>query len=596
MMDRRDGFIQELRGLAVLLVVVYHFFDEMLPFGYLGVDIFFAISGFVITKSLISRGAYSYSGLVSFYTRRAKRLLPSLNFVILLTLVCALVLFSPKLQRSIAIESVAAVFAVSNLYFYTTIDYFSSSAIYRPLLHTWSLGVEEQVYLLFPLILAAALGRFSKANKFFLVLLVAALTALSFYLFIYLNLDGRESRAFYSPFARFWQFGLGALVALSGVRSALGLKKSSGLFHLSLVFLLSGFILSIGRLTTADYEQVYLFSVFVSLSMVFIFIFSSGASHLGMLRVIGDRSYSLYLCHWPVFVVLSYVNAYVVAVYVEVSAIVLTVLLGEITYRVFERNYQERRYLGRLLVCLMLFNCSMALGIYSVADSQRARMTSLELRAPCLLDANKGLSIRRSVGCIAFEDVTDTVVLWGSSHLAHYEPFISMSHEPDSVSKLLTQGCPPVVGFGSDNCQRFNDVVLSYMADVGEGLVVLGANWENHSAEPGFRASLRETLLSLNRMGWEVVMIGQVPTFAVDVPSYVFQNPKVQYVTTLSSSLLQVELNAIAKSANAKFIDVMSASCVEGRCLVQVDNTSLYEDETHLSEFGARWILRNVDI
>lgn len=91
-------------------------------------------------------------------------------------------------------------------------------------------------------------------------------------------------------------------------------------------------------------------------------------------------------------------------------------------------------------------------------------------------------------------------------------------------------------------------------------------------------------------------MIGQVPTFAVDVPSYVFQNPKVQYVTTLSSSLLQVELNAIAKSANAKFIDVMSASCVEGRCLVQVDNTSLYEDETHLSEFGARWILRNVDI
>ena len=116
MIDKQhDGFIQELRGVAVLLVVAYHFFEKLVPLGYLGVDLFFGISGFVITSSLIRREDYNLSGLRGFYLRRIERLLPSLNLMIFFTLICVMLFFSPKLQRSIAIETVAAVLIAIDL-------------------------------------------------------------------------------------------------------------------------------------------------------------------------------------------------------------------------------------------------------------------------------------------------------------------------------------------------------------------------------------------------------------------------------------------------------------------------------------------------
>ncbi len=291
--------IDGLRAIAVLAVILNHFDKRLLPSGYLGVDIFFVISGFVITSSLVGRPSTdARSFFVGFYARRIKRILPALAaLVIIVSLVtCA---FDPVPSPSLS-TGIASLFGVSNilLYFQST-DYFSVSSDLNPFTHTWSLGVEEQFYLLFPLLAwFTGITRSRQGSWRWFTGAMALLSAVSLVSFVLLSRTN-TSFAYFSMPTRFWEIGLGALLF-----AAMRHPWLAQWFHR---------IPALPVLTAITLLMFTGFKVKTTIAVVLLTALLLGCLRAGTLshrllsgptlRSIGLLSYSLYLWHWPVLAI-----------------------------------------------------------------------------------------------------------------------------------------------------------------------------------------------------------------------------------------------------------------------------------------------------
>ena len=209
--------IDGLRALAVSSVVIYHFFPNILPNGYLGVDIFFIISGYLITQSILrNKGSLTYT-LKHFYERRFKRLFPALFvFLTLTALGLIFILINSDYENFISSLFAAKTFW-ANIYFWRDGGYFGGNDQLKPLLHTWSLSVEEQFYIFYPSFLIFSFWARKKIGLPIIVF-VGFLTILSFVIWIFLNKIGGETPAFFLLPTRIWQFGLGSFFAILQLR------------------------------------------------------------------------------------------------------------------------------------------------------------------------------------------------------------------------------------------------------------------------------------------------------------------------------------------------------------------------------------------
>ena len=230
--------IDGLRAFAVVTVIINHFNKNILPGGYLGVDIFFVISGFVITSSLYQRPSQNFKDFISgFYARRIKRLVPALSFFVLITSI-AICLFQENPYQSLW-TGLTSLFGLSNLYLLDkTTDYFAQSTQLNVFTHTWSLGVEEQFYILFPLLIwFSGFSRQSKNGTRNLFLIVGTLSIASLIGFIYLYPTNQPAAYFLMP-TRFWEMASGCLLFI-GLQKIISIEqffeKISPIFVLSLV-------------------------------------------------------------------------------------------------------------------------------------------------------------------------------------------------------------------------------------------------------------------------------------------------------------------------------------------------------------------------
>ena len=299
------SYIDGLRALAVLAVIIFHFSPQSMPGGYLGVDVFFTISGYVVLKSMLERKRDSIKGIyASFLARRVKRLLPAVVFCFLVTSFVVFI-FVPKSAATLDFSlktGIAAVFGLSNLFLIReSTHYFSQDADLNFFTHTWSLGVEEQFYLLFPLFLIFAYSKGSGIRKNFLfyALLLASLFSFFFTLFLY---KSSPTQTFYLMPSRFWQLGLGCLTYLVQARGASAGKLLSSDLFLAFVLLILGSAFFLPK------DGGLLPSIIASSCCAFLLYGLARADRLKeffsffVLTKIGVLSYSLYLWHWPIAV------------------------------------------------------------------------------------------------------------------------------------------------------------------------------------------------------------------------------------------------------------------------------------------------------
>ncbi len=351
-MKTRRTDIEGLRALAVGLVVLNHAGVPWLPGGYIGVDVFFVISGFLITKLLIDEaGEHNSIDLLNFWARRARRILPMSILVALLTVAAGLFMLEPGKVRELSAVGLGALgFCANIVLFFRTSDYLSGVTAPSPLRHFWSLAVEEQFYLLWPLIVFVTV-KFGRSHWKKWLLGVGVVTGAASLAASILITRGNPGAGYYLPHARFWEISAGALLALAG----------SHVYKIpSMLRAVAGWIGLVAVIGTAVwFTEKTIFPGYAALLPVVatVFILIAGGAKFGPvsllslwpLQSLGARSYSLYLWHWPLLVLIE-ARFGLPPARGKALIVVAAILLSAISYRVVENPVRHNTWLSSISV------------------------------------------------------------------------------------------------------------------------------------------------------------------------------------------------------------------------------------------------------
>ena len=651
MQHRRD--IDGLRALAVGAVVIDHALPDVLPGGFVGVDIFFVLSGFLITSIIareLDQGRFS---LAAFYERRARRILPALFFLLIVWGGIGWALFPPDVYAAFGKSAVATLVFSSNIWFWhATGDYFALGAKLEPLLHTWSLGVEEQYYVVFPMILMA-LWRWKNLRILALWGLVAGSFALSVW---------GVGTAFTEPAAplwsffwlptRAWELGLGALLALGAFGAAPGGRAASlwAIAGLCAIFASMVFL-------SATTPFPGLAALPVCLGTVLI-LWTGGATGretgvsrgLGIppLVGIGLISYSLYLWHWPPLVLARlWVSSTILPLPLALLCIVGAVFAAWVSWRWVETPLRNRRVVSNRLVVGLTTSVGGALlalgGMIHLANGFPGRLSPQvgEIYAsaisPQLLAEDCQAQGRRGeacwIGAGPAGDMSDFVI-WGDSHAMALLPgFHGWLGERGLKARAQVHGgCPPLPGIirsGTpqevEDCISLNEGMLMMLENSTPKTVVLVARWRfirsghrtpGESGDPfvirpvdAALADLDQTALfdrlfedlvtRLGKSGHRVVIIEAVPEIGADVPQAMVMAAlrRKALVAPLPGTLHRERmaetrdfLDRMSRLEGVVLRDPAPVLCAE-RCAIQRNGELLYRDDDHLSEAGARFLV-----
>ena len=630
--------IDGLRAVAVLSVLFYHAGFSWIPGGYVGVDVFFVISGYLITRIIvdqISRGEFSFA---DFYTRRALRILPAFYLVIFATLGVTFLLYAPNDFAAFSRSVISSIFFVSNIYFWRSNGYFSEDAEIAPLLHTWSLAVEEQFYIFWPIFLVIAF----RFPKWLLIIIFITGFSTSFALSEYGARYYAQATFFVAP-TRAWELLVGAALALVWRR-----ERTVAPF---VGFTLS--IVGIGLITYAVliFDQDTRFPGLAALWPVFgaaCLIIAGPNSPAGhalshpMAVHIGRISYSLYLWHWPIFAFMRYYlfrepNA------LEASAgIALSLFLAAITWKYVEQPF--RRYPGRLAArvrfaastatipaAVMIAAAAAAVvteGVPERVTSEVAARSASRMAAPALRDTCHVFRERRPApaeACLGgAEQAPVKALLWGDSHADHFSPLLDrIGAEHGFAFRHATKsGCAPLAGAYaqqlSSDCADFNTAVRQELGTHERPqLVVLSASWTSQRhrfANPGDGAkglakAVATTASDLTAEGHRVVVMAPVVTHPVNagacaVREALFPERDLQCASALRTldkatgrgRMVAAFERALADQPNVYYLDIAPALCPDGWCRVAEDGTAWYRDSHHLTAPFAYSLFERLDI
>ena len=604
--------IDGLRAVAVVPVLLFHATIPGFEGGYVGVDIFFVISGYLIAGIIareIDAGSFS---IVHFYERRARRIMPALLAVIAAVLVAATFVFLPKDLIATGKSAAAAALFVSNIWFFATSGYFAASADTMPLLHSWSLAVEEQFYIGFPLLLIAV-ARFALRWR---VAIVAVCALASFAMAVATQGNGDGSAFYLSP-PRAWELLIGALLALGAVpaiRSSLAREALAGA---------GAAAIGIAVLTYTPH------TIFPGVSALLPVLGAAAVIHAGRdtqvarllalrpLVAIGLVSYSLYLWHWPLIVFTEYVTDAPVRRWTSVAVIVASFALAYLSWRFIERPFRDPRRFGRhaifgwtaaglAAVCVAGAAFIMAQGWPQRFDARAvtyaAAVDDVSPRRAGCHDPN---STRGRPACIFGNPTRVDTVVWGDSHGVELA-YALAERGGSGLVQQTRSGCPPVIGYdspGRPTCASGNrEVMNDVLRNPRVRTVYLAAYWANHIEQPPiFWERLDATIAQLTRAGRRVVLIGAVPPNRFEVPRSLAHRAiwggDAARVAGRSRAEFETEMAAFAAVARrwqargVTVLDPVTRLCPEARCMIEHDGKPLYFDAHHLSLTGARFVV-----
>ena len=568
--------IEGLRGIAVLLVVLYHTGVPGFAGGYIGVDVFFVLSGYLITGILVKEAQAKGSiDLMRFYARRAKRLLPASAALLAFIVVFALLFYAPLEQADIAKTAIATAAYVSNVYFgQNATDYLAAEAETNPLLHTWSLSVEEQFYVVWPalvLVFLFGLAGFRKkdpkaAKPSFsqtrLVWGTAIIAALSFGLTLYLMNTGRTHWAFFSSPTRAWEFALGGLGALLPVvgntqRGLTGLTFGRFSKHVPLVTQALGWLgLAVMLATGFMYTAATPFPGWAAVLPVLgtVFILRAGVANseswltkvlsVRPLRELGRLSYSWYLWHWPPLVFAAGLYGELLLSH-KLVIMVVSLGLAELSYRLIENPVRHNKALGRkhaygmaLLLGVTVFSLVLSGGWWQITQNvlkspRQIQYTNAGDDLPNLYARNcqvETLDVKPTSCVDGPDDAPYTVVLFGDSHASHWAPALqTISSEQGWKLLYFTKaGCPgieitryhEILGRTYTECDEWRKIVLKNFQVIKPDLIVMSANSTYGSfGEQEWVSGSRKTFEKLSEAANAVVFIRDTPRSKSNIPA-----------------------------------------------------------------------------
>jgi peptidoglycan/LPS O-acetylase OafA/YrhL len=605
--------IDGLRALAVLAVLFYHA-QLGCPGGFVGVDVFFVISGYLITSLISDELANGTFSLMNFWERRIRRIVPAALAMTLGVFFAASLWFLPgdfsSVCKSIAYQAILG----ANFFFWQQSGYFAPGAETQPLLHTWSLAVEEQFYLLFPPLLIV-LARYGQR---ILLAGILAVTALSF---------AESATADYSPDAlkttffllpgRAWELLLGALLATARGRIFLGGATRE---------ILSGLGLALIVWPIFFYSTTTRFPGISALPPCFgaaLIIFSSEAklSTVGSILsfrpivFIGLISYSLYLWHWPLLAFAKYSSKDQVATMVRVGLLVASFILAIISWQWIEKPFRQRRifnlrreifgFAGLMLVMLLSLGLALdkppALVLGNLTAHASGRLNHLHARFAL---AEKKWEKHILNFNAAGTNPPAKVVIWGDSHARAMAPVIDMLCQEKNWQDMaaIHDGTPPVLwGSRPDNSVKraalFSETVFKYIAQTHPASVVLTARWTTYVANDTFKSNLVATVRSLLDLGIKVYVVKDVPYPGYDAPRFaaltvrqhgdISQLGITQKIYEQRNRQLVLVFQQIAKLGVPVLDPTPYFLNDDGLYGVENDGEILYTDGDHLSVFGA---------
>ncbi|MGE4781394.1 acyltransferase family protein [Yersinia enterocolitica] len=610
--------IDGLRAIAVIAVILYHFKLFGITGGFVGVDVFFVISGYLITKGILSlaeTGRFSYSG---FYIRRARRLLPALIVTIVLSYAVSAFIFSPVDFALMSSSSIFSMLCVSNIYFWLSYGYFDADSSIKPLLHTWSLSVEMQFYLLWPFLVMLFATKAKSFVFHFIALFIILMSAVSI---IYLKHD--SSGAFFLTPFRMHEFAIGAVV-LYFERFKRPLLVDNIIYIVGLTLILYC-VLSYNSQSMSFPGHAAL----VPTAGAAMMILSGGNANLSVIasnkimRFIGEISYSLYLVHWPVFVFAQYIYGTSLGVFSRATLILITLIISIIMYFLVEKPFRNKKTIkvsdsGFYKYCSALSALIVSVSFFSWhgngwdwrINSSIREATTIDMKAATnyIWDNQvkyrnrkefNGASNTEKLYIIGDSQSADIVnILTESKDIEKYDviamtidsgcgvPYVEISNRDNFLKNInrKTSSSPDVV----KNCLiQMNEVINDKIINDSDKIFI-AMRWEDYS-----QPFLQEMINKMKeKTHAEIYIFGRktMEKGSVDIVNAFGRTYGVEHFASSFKSTYTDKVNADVKNIQgAKFIDMMSISCPSSdRCLVLANGKPIYVDPSHLSKDGAK--------
>ncbi|CAN5384592.1 acyltransferase family protein [soil metagenome] len=600
--------IQGLRALAVLGVISFHAFGPIPSGGFVVLDIFFVLSGFLIAGILLrelDQGRFSF---VTFYRRRVARVFPALFAMLAFTLIVGAVVLAPKTFRELSLTAFFTMLFTSNLAFIRISGYFDATAALRPLLHTWSLGVEEQFYLLFPPLLWV-LHRYARRWLWPALAILACLSLWQAEQF----LGSEPAKAYYHPYGRAVELLIGAL--------AYGLNrhwKPTGLTGEVLAW--GGLAAIVASLLLLNETLPFpgLLAMPTCLGTAAILLTQEGRLNrwLGIrpLAVVGDMSYSLYLWHWPLLVYGHLVFG--LSAWVSAVAVVLTFGVGWLSRHYLEQpvlDAQRRWPIWWMALAAMSISIGVCVLIYT-QNGLPQRFSAREQRIFAGAENynhDRKRCHKRSNGVLPYDQtcvygepgVVPTEAVWGDSLGAELASALGerLGRSGRSLRSITASGCPAEVRDNDANCAAHNAQILAGLTrDENIRRVILIANFTGYVKQPHtpMPDSLFEAALALKAAGKIVVVIEPLPLYGFDPPSEagiavrMRRDPREVGQATArydqDNGAMIARLRAFGRANAIAVVPVRDLFCDAQRCRVYDPAAGmLYFDRVHPSLAGA---------
>ena len=641
--------IDGLRAVAVVSVLLFHAGFAHFQGGYVGVDVFFVISGFLITRIIARELASDSFSLAHFYERRARRILPALLVVLALTIAGAAILFSARQFRSVGESVVATSLFTSNFRFWRLTGYFAPQAERLPLLHTWSLAVEEQFYIIFPLLLFA-LHRWMRGR---LAASLVTLWVISLVMGLGLA-PGHPTAAFYFMPTRAWELLSGAVIATRPPWRALRVGARETIAAAGLAMIVASVLFLRPDMPFAAAAGL---PATIGAALLIHVGLSGGSTANRLLAVrplvgIGLISYSLYLLHWPI---LTFARTFMIVELTVVQRVVLLVVIGllaTVLWRVVEEPFRSPAVIRTPVAIGVAAGGTIAFLLAGLLIVERDGFSDRFAAFPAVSEPRFDAEWKHWGECARHEALhagevpctlgvpgtQPTFILWGDSHTQVLATSVSESARRRRASGYLTNadGCPPALGIERSAerwCDEFNDGVMRFLAErPGIRTVILAARWSLYasgryrtekraavvlhdvldSARGGAENSivlargLSRTVHRLLAMGRRVVIVDPIPEIGYDVPSaFVVGARTGRDVNSLIAPSWReyerrnsVVLGTVGQLAMLPGVQVVRPSnrlCDHYACRVELAGRLLYRDDNHLSTFGARLVAPEFD-